>query len=62
VDAGNQRVVRFDGDGGYVQTVNVENDAFGRTLVSPVTVAADDSLVFVGDPALGEVIRYKRRP
>ena len=62
VDAGNQRVLRFDGTGGYVQTVNVELDAFGRSLSGPVTVAADDSLVFVGDAGLAEVIRYKRRP
>jgi hypothetical protein len=62
VDAGNERVVRFDGAGQYVQTVNVETDAFGRQLVSPTTVAADDSLVFVGDAGLSEVIRYKRRP
>ena len=61
-DTGNQRVMRFDGTGNYVQTVNVELDAFGRTLLSPVTVAADDSLVFVGDAGLAEVIRYKRRP
>ena len=62
VDAGNQRVLRFDGAGGYVQTVNVETDAFGRQLLSPTAVAADDSLVFVGDGGLSEVIRYKRRP
>jgi hypothetical protein len=62
VDTGNQRVLRFDGSGEYVQTVNVEKDAYGQLLVSPVTVAADDSLVFVGDAGLSEVIRYKRRP
>ena len=39
-----------------------ERDAFGRSLLSPVTVAADDSLVFVGDAGLAEVLRYKRRP
>ena len=61
-DTGNQRVLRYDGTGGYIQTVNVELDAFGRSLLSPVAVAADDSLVFVGDAGLGEVIRYKRRP
>jgi DNA-binding beta-propeller fold protein YncE len=61
-DTGNQRVVRFDGAGGYVQTVNVERDAFQRPLVEPVTLAVDDSLVFVGDAGLAEVIRYKRRP
>jgi DNA-binding beta-propeller fold protein YncE len=62
VDTGNQRVLRFDGSGEFVQTVNVEKDAYGQLLISPVTVAADDSLVFVGDAGLSEVIRYKRRP
>jgi hypothetical protein len=60
-DTGNQRVLRFDPLGEYVQTVNVEKDVFGRALLSPVTVAADDSLVFIGDAGLAEVIRYKRR-
>jgi hypothetical protein len=62
VDNGNQRVLRFDGSGEYVQTVNVENNAFGQPLLSPVALAADDSLVFVGDAGLSQVIRYKRRP
>lgn len=61
-DTGNQRVLRFDGSGEYVQTVNVENDAYGQQLMNPVTVAADDSLVFVGDSGLSQVVRYKRRP
>jgi hypothetical protein len=63
-DPGNQRVLRYDAAGNYVQSVNVDKDVSGRLLVqlvNPVTVAADDSLVFVGDPGLGEVIRYKRR-
>lgn len=59
-DPGNQRVLRYDAVGNYVQIVNVKKDEFGRPLVNPVTVAADDSLVFVGDPGLSEVIRYKR--
>jgi hypothetical protein len=62
VDTGNQRVLRYDGNGGFIQTVNVEQDAFGQPLLSPVTGAADDSLVFVGDAGRAEVIRYKRRP
>lgn len=60
-DVGNQRVLRYDPYGSYVQKVNIENDAYGRQLVSPITVAADDSLVFVGDAATSTVIRYKRR-
>jgi DNA-binding beta-propeller fold protein YncE len=62
VDSGNKRVLRFDSSGEYVQSVDVEKDAFGRSLLDPVAVAADDSLVFVGDAGLAEVIRYKRRP
>jgi len=63
-DPGNRRVLRYDAAGNYIQSVNVDKDASGRLLVqfvNPVTVAADDSLVFVGDPGLSEVIRYKRR-
>lgn len=60
-DTGNQRVLRFDPYGEFVQRVNVEPDADGRALVQPVAVAADDSLVYVADRALGKVIRYQRR-
>ncbi len=60
-DTGNQRVLRFDASGTYVQRVDVERDAYSQTLQAPVAVAADDSLVFVGDRGLGEVIRYQRR-
>ncbi len=61
VDTGNQRVLRFDSNGSYVQRVDVEVDAYKNALQAPVAVAADDSLVFVGDATLGEVIRYQRR-
>ena len=61
-DTGNRRVLRYDPDGLYVQRVDVENDASGNALANPVTVAADDSLAFVGDAGASEVIRYKRRP
>ena len=60
-DTGNQRVLRFDPYGEFVQRVNVEPDADGLALVRPVAVAADDSLVYVADRALGKVIRYQRR-
>jgi hypothetical protein len=59
-DLGNQRVLRYGAAGDYVQLVNVRKDAASPLLHSPVTVAADDSLVFVGDPVLSQVIRYKR--
>ena len=60
-DTGNHRVLRFDPYGQFVQRVNVEPDAQGLALQQPVAVAADDSLVYVGDRALGRVIRYRRR-
>jgi hypothetical protein len=60
-DTGNQRVLRFDQYGAFIQQVNVELDAAGLPLVSPVTVAADDSLVYVGDRQTAKVIRYQRR-
>jgi hypothetical protein len=66
-DTGNQRVLRYDPYGSYVQRVNVEHDALGDTLRNPVTVACDDSLVFIGDLGHGpatntaRVNRYKRR-
>ncbi len=60
-DTGNQRVLRFDPSGEFVQRVDVEPDADGQALQDPVAVAADDSLVYVGDRAAGKVIRYQRR-
>ena len=60
-DTGNRRVLRYLPDGSFVQRVDVERDAQGQELVEPVAVAADSSLVFVGDRSLGKVIRYRRR-
>ncbi len=60
-DTGNQRILRYDEFGNFVQVVSLEKDASKQPLLNPVTVAADDSLVFVGDPGLREVLRYKRR-
>jgi hypothetical protein len=60
-DTGNRRVLRYGPDQSYVQRVDVEADAQGQALVNPIAVAADDSLVYVGDRTLGKVIRYKRR-
>ena len=60
-DTGNQRVLRFDQYGAFIQRVNVELDSNGLPLVSPIAVAADDSLVYVGDRATAQVIRYQRR-
>jgi hypothetical protein len=61
-DSGNRRVLRYGPDASYVQRVDIAKDAFGDSLANPVTVAADDSLVFVGDAVFGRVVRYKRRP
>ncbi|MBI1799346.1 MAG: hypothetical protein HYR73_06630 [Candidatus Eisenbacteria bacterium] len=60
-DRGNHRAERYDASGAWVQRVDVELDAFQQALQNPVTLAADDSLVFVGDPTLREVVRYQRR-
>jgi hypothetical protein len=60
-DTGDERVLRYDEFGNFIQIVTLEKDAAKQAFVNPVTVAADDSLVFVGDPGLKEVIRYKRR-
>lgn len=60
-DTGNQRVLRYDPSGGFIQRVDVEPDAYGLPLLDPVAVAADDSLVYVADRAAGKVIRYQRR-
>lgn len=60
-DTGNRRVLRYDQYGDFAQRVDVEPDAYGQTLLEPVAVAADDSLVYVGDRGAGKVIRYQRR-
>jgi hypothetical protein len=60
-DTGNSRVLRYDPYGAFVQKINIELDADGHSLVTPVSVAADDSLVYVADRAAGRVVRYRRR-
>jgi hypothetical protein len=60
-DNGNQRVLRYGPNETFEQTVNIEPDSDGQLLSDPVAVAADDSLVYVADRALGKVIRYQRR-
>ena len=62
VDRGNQRVLRYDANGGYVQQVNVELNSDNAPLLDPVAVGVDDSLAYVADFGRGQVIRYKRRP
>jgi|GEM_PF-3415614 len=60
-DFGNKRVLRYDPDGGFVQKVNIEKDAVGDTLETPLAVTADNEQVYVADPAHAEVVRYRRR-
>lgn len=60
-DTGNDRVLRFDPYGEYVQKINVELDSDGMPLVEPIAVAADDSLVYVADRFTNKVVRYQRR-
>ena len=60
-DTGNGRVLRFDPYGQFVQRVDVEKDSDGQPLVDPRALAADDSLVYVGDRATNKVMRYQRR-
>jgi hypothetical protein len=52
-------VLRFDSSGDFVQRVDIEPDSL--QLVDPVTVAADDSIVYIGDPGRGRITRYRRR-
>jgi hypothetical protein len=61
VDRGNRRVVRYDAAGNYVQTVNVEPDQAGQTLLDPVAVGVDDSVAYVADAGRNEILRFKRR-
>jgi hypothetical protein len=62
VDRGNQRVLRYDYYGNYIQDVNVEKNEDQLPLLDPVAVGVDDSLAYVADPGRAQVIRYKRRP
>ena len=61
VDGGNERVLRHDPNGEYVQRVDFDLAIPAPPLVRPAAVAADDSLVYVADPGANQVIRYKRR-
>jgi hypothetical protein len=60
-DPGNRRVLRYDGDGAFVQKVNIELDLDADSLHLPVAVTVDDSLVYVADHETGKVSSYKRR-
>ena len=62
VDRLNQRVLRYDGNGNYVVTLNTELNADGQPLLDPVAVGVNDSIAYVADAGRSQVIRYKRRP
>lgn len=61
VDGGNRRVLRYDAQGEFVQRVDFDVAIPSPPLVTPVAVAADDSLVYVADAGANMIIRYKRR-
>jgi hypothetical protein len=64
VDRLNQRVLRYDASGAYIQQVNVElnADTPPAPLLDPVAIGVFDSLAIVADAGRGEVIHYVRRP
>jgi len=63
VDRLNQRVLRYDPSGNYIQQVNVENNSDGQQLLDPIAVGVGgDSLwVYIVDRGRGQVVRYQRR-
>lgn len=62
LDRGNRRVLRYDArTGEYIQRVDVENNAQNEPLLDPISIAADDSLVFVADHDRGKLVKFKRR-
>jgi hypothetical protein len=62
LDRGNRRVLRYDArTGEWIQRVDVENNAQNEPLLDPISIAADDSLVFVADHDRGKLVKFKRR-
>lgn len=61
VDRLNQRVLRYDHQGNYIQIVNVEKNSDNQSLLDPIAVGVDDSLAYVADFGRSQVIRFKRR-
>lgn len=62
VDRNNKRVMRYDQLGNYIQKVNIENNSSNLPLLDPITVGANQTMVYIGDRGRGQVIRYLRRP
>jgi DNA-binding beta-propeller fold protein YncE len=61
VDRLNQRVLRYDPDGAFVQQVNVEKNSDNLPLLDPIAVGVDNTLAYVADLGRAQVIRYQRR-
>jgi DNA-binding beta-propeller fold protein YncE len=61
VDAGHQRVLRYDPDGGFVQRVDWNIGEEKEPLARPVAVAADNRQVYIADRGAGQVLRFRRR-
>lgn len=62
LDRGNRRVLRYDSQSGeFIQRVDVENNAQNEPLLDPISIAADDSLVFVADHDRAKLVKFKRR-
>jgi len=60
VDRDNKRVLRFsESPAQFVQ--RVDTDKRTHPLADPVGIAVDDSLAYVADFGLGEIVRYKRQ-
>jgi hypothetical protein len=62
VDRFNQRILRYDASGQYIQVVNVEKNSDDQPLLDPIAIGVLDSLAYVADAGRGQVIRYQRRP
>jgi hypothetical protein len=62
VDRYNQRVLRYQASGEYIQEVNVEKNSDNLPLLDPIAIGVLDSLAYVADAGRDQVIRYQRRP
>ena len=60
-DAGNQRVLRYDSDGRFVQRVDWNIGEVKVPMIRPVAVAADNRQVYIADRGAGQVLRFRRR-
>jgi DNA-binding beta-propeller fold protein YncE len=61
VDEGNQRVLRYDPDGNFVQRVDWNVGEVQEPLARPVAVAVDNRQVYIADRGAAQVLRFRRR-